>query len=180
MITPIQLKCPNCRANLEVDSRLRQCFCTHCGTKIILHNENEFISRHIDEAKLAEQENERLRIELEQKRYEDKLERQKAEREQRTKDGAAIGRISMLAVLFGFPSLYLIIGGFAEIVFGGFLNVLKGLLCYVDLAGLWFGFAIMIGKTEFPKRLAIPVLSASGLLFLFSMVWLFKVLNAQP
>ena len=54
MVSLINLQCPNCSANLEVDPKLNQCFCQYCGTKILIHNENEQIIRHIDEAKITE------------------------------------------------------------------------------------------------------------------------------
>ena len=35
-------------------------FCTYCGTKIIIHNENEHIYRHIDEAGIKQAETDRM------------------------------------------------------------------------------------------------------------------------
>lgn len=56
MINLIKLECPNCGANLEVKNDVRQCFCTYCGTKILINNENEMVIRNIDEAKIKEAE----------------------------------------------------------------------------------------------------------------------------
>ena len=56
----ISVKCPNCLANLEIDSSRSFTYCAHCGTKILLTNENEHIYRHIDEARLKEAETDQL------------------------------------------------------------------------------------------------------------------------
>lgn len=56
MINLIKLQCPNCGANLEVDSSLKQCFCLYCGAKMLLNNGNEYTIRIIDDAKIKEAE----------------------------------------------------------------------------------------------------------------------------
>ena len=56
MINLIKLQCPNCNANLEVKDDTKQCFCTYCGTKILLQNDNEYYIHHIDEARIKEAE----------------------------------------------------------------------------------------------------------------------------
>lgn len=72
MITFVKLVCPACGANLDVDAKLSQCFCQYCGTKILLHNENEHTvninqtSRFVDEAELAKQEVEKKKLEMAQ------------------------------------------------------------------------------------------------------------------
>ena len=33
------LKCPECRANLEIEDNRTSCYCQYCGCKIILDNE---------------------------------------------------------------------------------------------------------------------------------------------
>lgn len=37
----VQMKCPNCDANLEVDDGLDSFFCKYCGTKIVLEGQSE-------------------------------------------------------------------------------------------------------------------------------------------
>lgn len=54
MINLIKLQCPNCGANLEVREDAKQCFCTYCGLKLLLHNENEKTVRIIDEARMQQ------------------------------------------------------------------------------------------------------------------------------
>ena len=56
----ITLRCPACGADVEAGSDRAYCFCSYCGTKIMLQNENEYIYRHIDEAGVAEAETDRM------------------------------------------------------------------------------------------------------------------------
>lgn len=35
------LKCPECRANIEIEEGRNSCFCTYCGCKIILDEEKQ-------------------------------------------------------------------------------------------------------------------------------------------
>lgn len=50
------IKCPDCGASLSVEEGREKLFCSYCGSKIIVTNENEYIYRHIDEAKIKEAE----------------------------------------------------------------------------------------------------------------------------
>ena len=61
------IKCPECGANLQIEEGRKQMFCSYCGTKIIMTNENEYIYRHIDDAEIAQAETNRL---VEMKRME--------------------------------------------------------------------------------------------------------------
>lgn len=56
MIKLIKLQCPSCGATLDIDSSLKMCFCQYCGTKILIHNENEKVIRKIDETKIRQAE----------------------------------------------------------------------------------------------------------------------------
>ena len=44
------VKCPECGASLPIEEGRTQVFCSYCGTKVIVTNDNEYIYRHIDEA----------------------------------------------------------------------------------------------------------------------------------
>lgn len=52
----ISVKCPDCGANLDVEEGRKQLFCSYCGAKVIINNDNEYIYRHIDEAKIRQAE----------------------------------------------------------------------------------------------------------------------------
>ena len=71
MIRFISVKCPDCGAALQFEEGRRTAFCSYCGAKILLHNENEYIYRNIDEAEIKQAENDRIymmkELELEEK-----------------------------------------------------------------------------------------------------------------
>ena len=57
------VKCPECGAHLDVEEGRRQLFCSYCGAKVIISNENEYIYREVDEARIIEAEaKERIRL----------------------------------------------------------------------------------------------------------------------
>ena len=54
------VKCPDCGAVLPIEEGRNQVFCSYCGSKIIMTNENEYVYRHIDEAEIKQAETERI------------------------------------------------------------------------------------------------------------------------
>ena len=68
----ISVKCPDCGAQLNIEEGRKTAFCSYCGAKVILSNENEITFRHVDEANLKKAETERMvklkQIELMEKR----------------------------------------------------------------------------------------------------------------
>ena len=54
------VKCPECGANLPIEEGRDQIFCSYCGTKVIVTNDNEHIFRHIDEAGIMQAETDRM------------------------------------------------------------------------------------------------------------------------
>lgn len=52
----ISVKCPECDAVLSIEKDRNMAFCTYCGAKIMLNNENEHVYRKIDEARIREAE----------------------------------------------------------------------------------------------------------------------------
>lgn len=67
----IAMRCPACGAEINVESGREFSFCTYCGSKILMNNDNEHIYRNIDEARIKETETERMirlrELELEEK-----------------------------------------------------------------------------------------------------------------
>lgn len=59
MIRFISVKCPECGAALQFEEGRKTAFCSYCGAKILLHNENEHIYRNINEAEIRQAENDR-------------------------------------------------------------------------------------------------------------------------
>lgn len=79
----LSLKCPECNATLNIEGDRTYAFCTYCGTKILLNNENEKIYRHIDEAEIKQAETDRIirlkQLEIaEKKRAEKKVEKKRS------------------------------------------------------------------------------------------------------
>lgn len=49
------IKCPDCGANLQIEENRDRCFCSYCGTQILLDTgKKEHVYRKIDEAKIEE------------------------------------------------------------------------------------------------------------------------------
>ena len=56
----ISVKCPDCGAVLTIEEDREQAICSYCGAKVLIHNENEYVVRHIDEAGVRRAETDRL------------------------------------------------------------------------------------------------------------------------
>ncbi|MCQ2425801.1 MAG: hypothetical protein MJ070_06615 [Lachnospiraceae bacterium] len=52
----ISVKCPECGSALDVEEGKKQIFCSFCGTKVMIQNENEYVYRKIDEAEIKAKE----------------------------------------------------------------------------------------------------------------------------
>lgn len=78
----ISLTCPSCGAGLEnikVRDGMGTCFCTYCGTKIAIQDENQFTYRQIDAARIKEVEAAQAirmkELEMEERRRKDQRKR---------------------------------------------------------------------------------------------------------
>ena len=56
----ISVTCPQCGANLQIEEGREFAFCSYCGTKVMMSNENEHIVRTIDEAGIKQAETDRI------------------------------------------------------------------------------------------------------------------------
>lgn len=56
----ISVKCPECNSNLNIEEERKSAFCTYCGAKILISNDNVHIVRTIDDAKIEEAKTERI------------------------------------------------------------------------------------------------------------------------
>lgn len=56
-ISFISLKCPECGADLEIKEGYKQIFCSYCGTKIMVYNENEHVIHYYDETEIEKSHN---------------------------------------------------------------------------------------------------------------------------
>lgn len=97
----ISVKCPECKANLPMEEGRKEMFCSYCGTKVIMYNDNEYIYRHIDEAGIKQADAKRA-IELKRIEYAEKKLKERSRRK-RTKIVVSIiiGIISVLCIIIG-------------------------------------------------------------------------------
>ena len=67
----VSVSCPQCGAELSIESGREFAFCSYCGAKVVMNNTNEYVYRNIDEAKIRQTENDKLlrlkELELEEK-----------------------------------------------------------------------------------------------------------------
>ncbi|MBE6724964.1 MAG: hypothetical protein E7576_07190 [Ruminococcaceae bacterium] len=98
MINLIKLECPHCGANLEVKDDVRQCFCTYCGMKIVIDNNNEHIIRTIDEGQIREAE---LQYKLRILEIKEAKERESRERKVKLIAGISLGTLMLLSIIAG-------------------------------------------------------------------------------
>lgn len=185
MITFVKLVCPNCGANLEVDSKLSQCFCQYCGTKILLHNENEHTlnvninrtDRFIDEAGLAEQENERRKIEFEQKKYEDKKQKQETAEKN---FGRTIGRLALfyLGFFLCIPTVALLGSAFIGILDGGPIEIVLSIICILDFILMLYSYISLFRKTQLKPKYGVAGLIVSLVVCVLLMRHMIGFLNS--
>ena len=59
----LAIKCPECGATLDIEEGRKQLFCSYCGSKVLVENDNEYIYRRVDEARIREAEvKEKIRL----------------------------------------------------------------------------------------------------------------------
>ena len=95
----IQLKCPNCQANLDAEDTLDVIFCKYCGTRIVLANVDKSVIDAQVKLKLADKQ-----AALEKQRFQQEMEMKKF----RSKDGLKTWLIAMgvfLGLMFLFIAL---------------------------------------------------------------------------
>lgn len=65
-----QMKCPNCGGDLNFEGDHDQVFCTYCGTRIMVSDENkhEVTYRYVDEAAIAREQTNIKKLETEQQK----------------------------------------------------------------------------------------------------------------
>lgn len=56
----ITVKCPECEASLDIEEGRKQLFCSYCGSKILIQNDNEYIVHNINEADVRQAEADKI------------------------------------------------------------------------------------------------------------------------
>lgn len=103
------VKCPECGAMLDIEEGRKQIFCSYCGSKVIVQNDNEYIVYNIDEAEVRQAETDKLlklkELEIEEKENE-------RQRKGRYTAYAIAGVIAIIGVIIDAIDSYNIMGIF--------------------------------------------------------------------
>lgn len=100
----VSVKCPDCGATLEIEGGREFAYCSYCGSKVMMKNDNEYVYRNIDEARIKEAEAEK-EIRLKELEFEEK----EALRERKMTQyayGVALGVFLIGVIMCLFGSLY--------------------------------------------------------------------------
>ncbi len=97
----IAVKCPECGATLNIEEDRKQAFCTYCGTKVLIHNDNEYIYRNIDEARVKQAETDRIVKEKQMEFAERRWQAEEAKRKGRIKLALGLGAVGVLLMIVG-------------------------------------------------------------------------------
>lgn len=98
----IAVKCPECGATLNIEEDRTQAFCTYCGTKVLVHNENEHIYRNIDKAGIARAKTERIVKEKQMEFAERRWIAQENRKKKRAKLALGLGIAGGVLMVIGF------------------------------------------------------------------------------
>lgn len=92
----VTVRCPNCNAQMTLENYRTQAFCSFCGSRFLIRNDNERIIRTVNEADIRRAEAEYVvgvqhaQIEAEKERWKMELEKQKQENEDKIRKRALI------------------------------------------------------------------------------------------
>lgn len=125
----ISTKCPDCGASIDVEAGRKQIFCTYCGAKILLNNENEYIHRIIDEASIKRTEADIAIKKLEMEEWQNKVAEKRKTRLKMAKNLFIVAVISAFLGLIGgiFNKELISIGLLSSLGFG-----IAGLGTFID------------------------------------------------
>lgn len=137
------VKCPECGATLPIEEGREQIFCSYCGSKIIMTNENEYIYRKVDEAEIKQAETDRI-IQMKKMEIIEKK-REEAARTKRIKVKWTIV-LGILAVIF--------IGvGYIGTNYG---FIMPGLICCIIMMYMWMMNDNKDEELEFGDKIKVP------------------------
>jgi uncharacterized Zn finger protein (UPF0148 family) len=127
-VTFSAVKCPECGASLPIEDGRKELFCSYCGAKILVTNENEHIYRHIDEAEVKHAETDQM---VEMKRME-MAEKHQKEKEQTKKLKIKISIVLGVIILSSF-----IIAGVSGNEDTGYAGYMIGMVGAIILMYMW-------------------------------------------
>lgn len=145
------VKCPECGASLPIEEGRTQVFCSYCGTKVLVTNENEHIYRHIDEASVKRAETDQV-VRLKELEFQERVLAQ-----ERIDESKRIKRTIIIFVAWiAATAIFLLLGPYNEICYyiGGGLGVV----------GLWGALFWIVGRDSRKEKAAELKNRAAGLL----------------
>lgn len=89
----VQMKCPNCGADLEVENDIDSFYCKYCGTKILLEGQDEEVLKTKRHAKTMDS------LKDMQKEYYEDRQRREDERSKKSKEAIQLMIIMFVAML---------------------------------------------------------------------------------
>ena len=112
----IQVKCPNCNAVMNLENYRTTAFCSYCGTRLLIHSQNEQIIHTIDEAKIKQAEAERD-VRVNQTNAAREIELKKLEtQQQKSKNRLMVLKYVGIVIAFLFCMFFF--GGYIEWIIG--------------------------------------------------------------
>lgn len=96
------VKCPECGAEFDIEEGRKQAFCSYCGTRILINNDNEHIYRTIDEAEIKKAEAEQIIRMRELDLLEKEREQAEKQRSMKVKASIALAVLGTLMLCLGF------------------------------------------------------------------------------
>lgn len=143
-IRTVAVKCPACGAAIDAGEDRKTVFCAYCGEKVLLQNDNEYVHRYVDEAKIKRFETEKIKIETENMIRLKELEME----ESHTRQYDRLRHILIKAWIA--VSVIVIVFGIGIIVFSGSNAFVNGTEYF-----MFIGFPVVIGGAYFIFK-AIP------------------------
>lgn len=134
----ISVKCPECGANLPIEEGREQLFCSYCGTKVIITNDNEHVYRYVDDAQIKMAETKRI---IQLKRIE------AAERKRMAEEKTKKIKIIISIILGGVALVSMLLGGDNGLIVG---MVALAILMYMWLY-MWL-FSLNGGDQESDEK----------------------------
>lgn len=93
----IQLQCPNCHGELEIEDTYEICYCKYCGTKIFIGDQSDVAIKARSELQMKRDDNALERFKLEKE-----VEKKKLQNEKDNKDKRFVLIIFIIMFLFLF------------------------------------------------------------------------------
>lgn len=148
----ISVKCPECGAALNIEEGREQIFCSYCGTKIMVHNDNEHIYRYIDEAGIKHAETERI-VKMKQMEL---AEKKRLASEQMTKTKIKISLILAVVGILMLSLGYLVGSATGDSNSGFYMISLIGFFPLMGAAYIWLLSKDKEDEDNFVNKAKVP------------------------